>query len=587
MTTTNEPADNPDSSDQTQPPACGKKRWFALGVLVIVVAAGGYLVKGSGIKSRVMCKIVPGYWQRMSGPEVVGSTPTDGDAGLAINAPLILNLKNPNGSLDPATITPASLVLIRTCDQTPTPVKSSIQNDGAKLIVTPASPLRPRTQYTLLLTNAIKDDFAKELRPFEVSFTTAGKSDPALRFTKIALPTAAGAGFTACVMSPFPGDRTLYAASDDGRIFKFPILADGTLAPPKVYDSLVKFEKAPRILTGFCFDPASTPDNPILWVSHSWGSFTNVPDFSGKISRISGHDLETVQDVVIHLPRSVKDHMNNQPSIGPDGALYWSQPSNSAFGDPDPIWGMRAEHLLNATILRLDIQHWTPGHVIDAKTKDAGGTYDPLAAGAPLTIYAYGVRLGYDLLWHSNGHLYVAVNGSAAGGNTPAHGNLKALKDIPLDEDDWLFSIQKGKFYGHPNPVYHRYVLNGGNPTAGYDFAEMPLYPVGTQPEADWRRATYVFGRHTSPDGMLEYKDVSFGGKLDKTIMVCRYNFGGDILVLHLNQSGGVDSDDCTIPGLGNLTNPLDITEDKTNGNLYVSEYGAQRISLLRPSPAK
>ena len=36
------------------------------------------------------------------------------------------------------------------------------------------------------------------------------------------------------------------------------------------------------------------------------------------------------------------------------------------------------------------------------------------APDAPLTLYASGVRVGYDMLWHSNGSLYTAVNGSAA-----------------------------------------------------------------------------------------------------------------------------------------------------------------------------
>jgi hypothetical protein len=337
------------------------------------------------------------------------------------------------------------------------------------------------------------------------------------------------------------------------------------------------------VLTGFCFDPASTIDNPILWASHGYGSFKDVPDFSGKISRLSGRDLENVQDIVINLPRSVRDHMNNQPSIGPDGALYWCQASNSAYGDPDPIWGNRAEHLLNATVLRLAIKNWTPGQVIDAKTPDGGGTFDPYAKDSLLTIYAYGVRLGYDNVWHSNGHLYVPTNGSAAGGNSPAFGNVAGIKDLPLDEDDWLFRIEKGKYYGHPNPQYKKFILNGGNPTASFDFAELPLYPVGTQPDKDWQRAVYVFGRHVSADGAIEYKDVAFGGKLDKTLMVCRYNFGSDILILHLDKEGNVVRDDCKVPGLSGFTNPLDITEDKTNGNLYVSEYGAQCITLLRP----
>jgi len=71
------------------------------------------------------------------------------------------------------------------------------------------------------------------------------------------------------------------------------------------------------------------------------------------------------------------------------------------------------ERLLSAAVLRLD-----PAKVektLDARTPDGGGSYDPFADGAPLTLYATGVRVGYDMLWHSNGRLYTAVNGSAAG----------------------------------------------------------------------------------------------------------------------------------------------------------------------------
>jgi glucose/arabinose dehydrogenase len=553
-----------------------------LATFVLIVSAMGFVAKGSGIKTRALCGVLPGYWEKLSGPEVMSSKPGDGEGLITVDGVLLVNFKSPNGSLDAGTITPANVVLLRTRDQQMIKVKPALNSSGTTLVVKPVAPLAEKTQYTLVLTAGITDQFGKALRPCEISSMTAGKADPSLRFTKIALPTTEKVGFTCVVMSPFSADRTLYAASDDGRIFRFPVLADGTLGAPKVIDSLMKHEKGPRVLTGFCFDPISTAENPIVWASHGWGGFQDVPDFSGKISRISGRDLENVQDVVIHLPRSVKDHMNNQPAIGPDGALYWCQPSNSAYGDADAIWGMREEHLLTATVLRLDLKKWTPGQVIDVKTKDAGGLYDPFVAGAPLTIYAYGVRLGYDLLWHSNGQLYVPVNGSSAGGNSPGCPGVPALKNIPLDENDWLFRIKPGRYYGHPNPTYSKFVVNGGNPTEGYDFGEMPLYSPGTKPDADWERASYVFGRHVSANGVIEYKDATFGGKLDKTIMVCRYNFGSDIIVLHLDPAGNIIGDDCEILGLGGLRNPLDLTEDPQTGNLYVSEYGSRCITLLR-----
>ena len=37
------------------------------------------------------------------------------------------------------------------------------------------------------------------------------------------------------------------------------------------------------------------------------------------------------------------------------------------------------------------------------------------------------------------------------------------------------------------------------------------------------------------------------------------------------------------IPGLTGFVDPLDLTEDRSNGNLYVTEFGASRITLLRP----
>jgi hypothetical protein len=101
------------------------------------------------------------------------------------------------------------------------------------------------------------------------------------------------------------------------------------------------------------------------------------PTGAAKISRLSGRDLEVAQDVVVNLPRSVRDHLTNQPSFGPDGALYFPQGSNTAFGGADAEWGNRPERLLSAAILRLDVHRVTPGKPLDARTPDGGGDYNP------------------------------------------------------------------------------------------------------------------------------------------------------------------------------------------------------------------
>src|SRR5207248_3542316 len=138
---------------------------------------------------------------------------------------------------------------------------------------------------------------------------------------------------------------------------------------------------------------------PILWVSHGQlvlnqrneFSLEGATDWTGKISVLSGTDLQGSRDVIMNLPRSYRDHMNNQLDFGPDGALYFNQASHTAMGAPDPKWGPRGEHLLSAAILRVDT---TKIHEpLDVKTREGGGSYDPFAPSAPLTIYATGVRV--------------------------------------------------------------------------------------------------------------------------------------------------------------------------------------------------
>jgi hypothetical protein len=127
-------------------------------------------------------------------------------------------------------------------------------------------------------------------------------------------------------------------------------------------------------------------------------------------------------------------------------------------------------------------------------------------------------------------------------------------------------------------------VLNGGNPTPDFDFAETIQYPIGTRPDPNYQRPVYSFGKHASANGVIEYMSDTFGGKLKHRLLVCRYNNGSDSIALTLDRNGNVIRDEFGFDGLRDLVNPLDITEDRRNGNLYVSEYGALRITLMRPA---
>ena len=99
---------------------------------------------------------------------------------------------------------------------------------------------------------------------------------------------------------------------------------------------------------------------------------------------------------------SSKDHLTNSVAWGPDGALYFTQGSNSAMGAPDNAWANRLERQLNGAVLRLDTSKLPGTLPLDVKTVDGGGTYNPFATNAALTIFGSGVRNAYDLVWHSN-----------------------------------------------------------------------------------------------------------------------------------------------------------------------------------------
>jgi glucose/arabinose dehydrogenase len=519
-------------------------------------------------------------------PRVTICNPANGATGVDVSTCVAADLSLPNGGVNAATVTSTNVYLKRVSDGVKIAAAVNTSGAGDALVLTPKSPLAANTKYAFVVTSGVKDLSGAGFQPTQITFTTQttiATRSTAVKFDKVALPTTQGKQFFGITMGP---DGRLYAGTSDGLIERFNVNADGTLGTAQVIDSIKRANGAARFVVGLAFDPASTASAPVLWVSHTATSSIELggtpgADWTGKISRLSGPNLGTYQDAVVHLPRSVRDHVTDQLAFGPDGALYFCQPSNSAMGAADPTWGSRPERLLSAAILRLDTSKVTAAP-LDAKTPDGGGSYNPFAAGAPLTIYAQGVRNTFDLVWHSNGSLYAPGNGSAAGGYTPAGGGAPALTKVSTPETDFLFRINKSAYYGHPNPLLNHYVLNGGNPTSGTDKFEVPQYPVGTKPDAKWQPAVFDFGAHRSPDGAIEYKGNAFGGALNHKLLVVRYSGGDDIVALNVGSGTTPITQTTGLPGMTGFNNPVDLTEDPKTGNLYVAELGSLRITLLR-----
>jgi hypothetical protein len=165
---------------------------------------------------------------------------------------------------------------------------------------------------------------------------------------------------------------------------------------------------------------------------------------------------------------------------------------------------------------------------------------------------------------------------------------VPALTDVQETQNDYLFRVKQGGYYGHPNPKRGEYVLNGGNPTSAIDKAQVDAYPIGTKPDVNWRGFAFDFQANKSPNGVIEYKSNTFNGALKGKLLVVRYSQNDDIIAL-TPSSTTKDivsyNEGASIKGFTGFVDPLDLVEDVRNGNIYVSEYGGNgKITLLRPN---
>jgi hypothetical protein len=514
-------------------------------------------------------------------PYVTGVNPRNAATGVRRDISVVATVNVTNGGIRGDTINSNTVFLTRTSDGTPIPATVNTSGGGDVITLKPTSTLEPNVGYTFNVTDGVLDAAGQPFIPFSSTFTTGISGGTGSGGSSIAFQQVRGPFESNLISSLAIGpDNQLYASTLTGEIQRYPINLDGTLGTPTVINTIRSTEGISRAIIGLAFDPAATAENLILWVSHN-GPYVDekAEDWTGKIARLSGPNLETMQNYVVNLPHSYKDHMANSIAFGPDGALYISVGSNSAMGAIDNAWGLRPERLLSASILRVDLTKITTPP-LDVKTEEGGS---------------------YDLVWHSNGQLYSASNGSAAGGNVPATpANFAELPSCQrrnftgpatpalqgvATQKDWLFRVVQGGYYGHPNPLRCEWTMNGGNPTAAVEANELNEYPVGTQPDPNYRGYAYDFDYNKSPNGTVEYTSNTFGGALKGKLIVARWSAEDDLIVLepgggNLDIVGAIEK----LPGMTGLTNPLDLIEDKRNGNLYVIEFGPpSRITLLRP----
>ena len=185
----------------------------------------------------------------------------------------------------------------------------------------------------------------------------------------------------------FGPDGRLYVSEMFGPIHALTLDEDKKAISDEVITTLGN-----RLTLGLTVDPASTPDNVILWASHSSASLFEGAPNSGVVSRLSGPGLATEEDVITGLPRAIANHATNSIHFGPrrqalhrPGGQHGSRSAErdrhrvrrhggaAAIGGParrrralatfDGSCDNAARHLRSSALRRDDLLHWPPQHV--------------------------------------------------------------------------------------------------------------------------------------------------------------------------------------------------------------------------------
>lgn len=375
---------------------------------------------------------------------------------------------------------------------------------------------------------------------------------------------------------PFP---TSMVAGPDGRLYVtelFGKIHALTLGPNKeVVNDQIITTLGSRLALGITVDPASTPSNVILYVSHSSPSLDNGVPNSSTVTRLSGPGFTTREDVITGLPRAKANHAINAVEFGPDGRLYIAQGGNTGAGAPNngnTEFGTMEEQPLSAAMLVANIK----AAGFDGSCNNLTDIFGP--PPCDVTTYATGLRNAYDFAWHSNGNLYAPDNGLGVTGTFPPSptapclgmGNTSSWQTgghNPGAQTDLLFRVQQGKYHGHPNPRRNECVFQGGS----YQ---------GVAPLPNYAPPIFDLGEHRSADGTIEYTASAFCGDLKGQLLIANFSVGDDVTKISLSSDGNSVTDSRTL--VGGFVDPLALTMG-ADGTIFVAEQGTGRISALTP----
>ncbi len=421
----------------------------------------------------------------------------------------------------------------------------------------------------------------------------AGIANVSFSKKTIATSKTAGAGLlhnpTAIAVGP---DGRVYVANQTGRIH---IIKLGDDLSPQSVERIETIYFTPnfnsdgtpadaqygRLVLGLSFDPASTADKPVLYVTHSDprigynnSAQAQVIDIhSGMLTKLTGPEFDkgaNRTDLITGLPRSRENHGPTGMHWGPDGWLYFTVGSHTNNGAPSAFFSYLDEVYLTAAVLRANVKS---GVFYPMDVRNVKAPHDEVPG--LFEVFATGYRNAYDLVWHSNGNLYAVDNGANGGlGGTPGpeHGCPNGKAFAQPNQPDHMHLIHFGAYGGHPNPARGECIFDDGaayspklSPASNYT---APIYGL------DWGG--------TSTNGIAEYQSNAFQGAMAGDLIAATYAGDENIRRIVLTPDGySVKS----LTKLGSFSGPLDLAISP-QGVIFVAEHGASAVSALVPGQA-
>jgi Malectin domain/IPT/TIG domain len=209
----------------------------------------------------------------------------------------------------------------------------------------------------------------------------------------------------------FGPDSKLYIGTTNGMIVKLTLSGSFTVVSEVMSNAI----GSGRTILGMIFDPLSADQaNPPVYVSHS-KPFHGEPKSSfgeainGKVSMVSGANLDKVTDVVTGLPVSDHDHAVNGLEFGDAGELYILVGGNTNGGIPGALSGsqIQKDNVLSSAVLVAYLSDPDFKGVLTYDAPDNGN----LNPGSGVELFAAGLRNPFDIVLHSNLKLYATDNG--------------------------------------------------------------------------------------------------------------------------------------------------------------------------------